>query len=160
MTSVYKTDFGNGVVIYADDYVKTGQWVYDCKYSRLINRRPLSAPIAELEKTGMLTIGNMYSLNNADEAQAKESIRAITGINGWHKKLHYLYTGLNESSNIAAHVFYLLGRHNGRDWVLTIRHRVYLGESIFTVTAKPYQSETFIDHTKMLQLAAQSCPVS
>jgi hypothetical protein len=27
ITSIYKTDFGSGVVIYADDYVKTGNWV-------------------------------------------------------------------------------------------------------------------------------------
>ncbi|MGY2292096.1 hypothetical protein ACW9H6_20210 [Pseudomonas sp. SDO528_S397] len=42
MTSVYKQDYGNGVVVYADDYVKTGRWVFDCGYSRLISRQPLA----------------------------------------------------------------------------------------------------------------------
>lgn len=159
MTSVYKTDFGNGVVIYADDYVSTGKWVYDCQYSRLISRQPLPPPVAELEQTGKLTIGDMYSLGPAVEAQATEAIRAITGIQGWYKKLHYVYSSLNENSDIAAQVFDFFGRHNGQAWAFAVRHRLYQGESIFKITAKPYDTETYMDHSRMLQAAAKSCPV-
>jgi hypothetical protein len=44
MTSIYKRDFGNGIVVYADKFVKTGEWVFDCSSSRLINRQPLPPP--------------------------------------------------------------------------------------------------------------------
>jgi len=159
MTSKFKTDFGNGVVIYADDYVKTGRWVFDCEYSRLISREPLTAPIAELEGTGKLTISDMYSLKETDREQAKVAIRAITGIDGWYKKLRYLYSGLDENSDLNSHVFDLLARHDGRQWALKVRQRInYQGKSSFRITAEPYDPETYVDYGKALQAAAKSCP--
>ncbi|MFS2159815.1 hypothetical protein ACCD10_21030 [Pseudomonas sp. Pseusp122] len=160
MTSVYKTDLGNGVIIYADDYVKTGQWVFDCRYSRLISRKPLPAPIAELKESGRLTIGNMYALSDADEALAKEVIRAITKIDGWYEKLRYRYSALDESSNLTVHDFDLLGLHDGRLWALVVSQSLnYRNRSSFKVTAEPYDPETYMDHARMLQAAAKSCPV-
>jgi hypothetical protein len=160
MTSVYKQDLGNGVVIYADEYVKSGHWVYDCGYSRLLSRHPMAAPIAELEETGKLTIGHMYYLNKSDEAQAKLAIRAMTGIDDWYKKLRYRYSGLDESSNITVHNFDLLGRHNGQLWALNVSQSLdSRGRSSFKIRAEPYDSDTYMDYARMLQVAAKSCPI-
>lgn len=159
MTSVYKTDLGNGVVIYADDYVETGRWVFDCDYSRLISREPLPVPIAALERSGKLTIGKMYALNDLDEEQAKKAIRAITTMPDWYKSLRYLYSSLGESSDLRTHVFDLLAKHDGRQWALRVRQNVdYSGESNFKITAEPYDPETYVDYAKALQAAAKSCP--
>ena len=46
MTSVFKKDLGNGVVIYADDYVKTGRWIFDCEVS------PFDQPCAAARANG------------------------------------------------------------------------------------------------------------
>jgi hypothetical protein len=159
MTSVYKTDFGNGVVIYADDYVKTGEWVYDCEYSRLIRRQPFPIPIAELEQFGSQAIINTYLSDGADKARATEAIEVLTDINGWYKKLHYIDSSLSEGGNIIAQSFGLIGQHNGLAWALTVRHRLNFGEASFQITAEPYDPETYMDHAKMLQAAAKSCPV-
>lgn len=159
MTSIYKTDFGNGVVIYADDYVKSGLWVFDCEYSRLISRNPLPAPISELEDTGKLTIGDMHSLAAADKEQAKAAIRAITQIEGWYKNLRYLYSGLDEYSNLNSHVFDLVASHKGQTWALKVRQRLgQQGASSFKITIEPYNPESYVDYSKALQIAAKSCP--
>jgi hypothetical protein len=158
MTSIYKTDQGNGVVLYADDYVKSGKWVFHCNKSRLISRQPLPAPIKDLEERGKLSIGNMYYLDAADEAQAKLAIRAITGIVDWYKKLRYRYSGLDEDSNITIHYFDLLGRHNGRPWALNVSQSLdNRNKSSFEITAESHDPDTYIDYTRMLQAAAKSC---
>lgn len=160
MTSVYKKDLGNGVVIYADDYVKSGRWVFDCKYRRLISRQPLPIPLAELNGTGKLTIGNMYALSETDQSLAKEAIRAITGIPDWYKELRYLYSGLDEYSDLRYHSFYLLAKHNDRIWALEVDQAIgYDGKSNFKVTAILYDPETYVDYAKALQAAAKSCPI-
>ncbi|WP_277590415.1 hypothetical protein [Pseudomonas chlororaphis] len=159
MTSVYKTDLGNGVVIYADDYVKTGRWVFDCQYSRLISREPLPVPIAELERTGKLIIGKMYELNETDKGLAKNAIRAITAIPDWYKSLHYRYSFLGESSDLNSHTFDLVASQNGRKWALEVWQEIGSdGESSFEITAEPYDLETYVDYAKALQAAAKSCP--
>lgn len=160
MTSVYKTDLGNGVVIYADDYVETGRWVFDCEYSRLISREPLPVPISALEQGGKLTIGNMYALSEQDVEPAKKAIRAITAMPEWYKSLRYLYSSLGESGDLRTHVFDVLAKHDGRQWALRVRQNVgYSGESSFKVTAEPYDPETYVDYAKALQAAAKSCSV-
>lgn len=160
MTSVYKKDLGNGVVIYADDYVKSGRWVFDCEYRRLISRHPLPVPIAEIERTGKLTIGNMYGLSDADKELAKVAIRAITAMPSWYKSLRYRYSVLDENSDVNSHVFDLLVEHNERAWALRVWQEIgYDSESSFDITAEPYDPETYIDYAKALQAAAKSCPV-
>ncbi len=160
MTSVYKTDMGNGVVIYADDYVKTGHWVFDCEYSRLISRKPLPVPIAELERTGKLTIGNMFALSDADKKLAREVIRAVTTMPDWYKSLSYRYSVLGESSDLNSHTFDLIASHNGRKWGLEVWQEIGSnGESSFDITAEPYDPETYVDYAKALQAAARSCSV-
>lgn len=159
MTSVYKKDLGNGVVIYADDYVKSGHWVFDCEYRRLISREPLPAPIAELDRANKLTIGDMYALNDADEKLAKVAIRSITAIPDWHKSLRYRYSVLSENSELNSHVFYLLTKYNGKAWALRVWQEIgYDGKSSFDITAEPYDPATYVDHAKALQAAVKSCP--
>ncbi|UCR86110.1 hypothetical protein [Pseudomonas chlororaphis] len=159
MTSVYKQDYGNGVVVHADKYVKTGSWVFDCEYSRLISREPLPIPLSELESAGKLTIGNMFFLKDSDREPAKEALRAITGIRDWYKSLRYLYSSLDENSDLNTHVFDLLAKHEGRQWALKVRQRLdHQGKSSFRITAEPYDPETYMDYAKALQAAAKSCP--
>ncbi|MDO7928402.1 hypothetical protein Q6A51_16565 [Pseudomonas sp. KFB-139] len=157
MMSVYKTDLGNGVVIYADDYVKTGRWVFDCEYSRLVSREPLPVPFSELENAGKLTIGNAL-LEEADEQPAKEALKAITGTRGWYKNLRYLYSALDENSDLNAHAFYLVAQHAGRSWAVEVDQAIGLGgKSEFTVTIEPYDPDIYVDYAKALQAAAKSC---
>jgi hypothetical protein len=160
MTSIYKQDFGNGVVVYADDYVNTGKWVFNCNNSRLIRREPLPVPIKELKEAGKLTIGAMYSLNRADEELAIVAIKAITKIDNWYKNLRYLYSGLDESSHLTDHDFDLLGRYDGRLWALQVTQSLdYRNRSSFQIIAEPYDPDTYMDYAKVLQAAAKSCAI-
>ena len=158
MMSVYKTDLGNGVVIYADDYVKTGQWVFDCEYSRLISREPLPVPFSELENVGKLSIGNAF-LKEADEQPAKEALNAITSTRDWYKNLRYLYSALDENSDLNSHAFYLVAQHAGRSWAVEVEQSIsHDGKSHFTVAIAPYDADIYVDYAKALQAAAKSCP--
>jgi hypothetical protein len=160
MTSVYKTDMGNGVVIHADDYVKTGRWVFHCGRTRIISRQPLPAPVSELERANKLTVGNMYALNDMDQKLAKVAIRAITAKPDWYKNLRYNSSFLGESSDLNSHAFDLLAEHDGRTWALNVWQWIeFDGTSTFEVTAEPYDPATYVDYAKALQAAAKSCPV-
>lgn len=160
MTSVYKKDLGNGVVIYADDYVKSGQWVFDCEYGRLISRQPVTPPITELKSASKLTIESMYSLKQSDLSAAKSMIKAATATPEWYKNLRYLYSGIDEYGGIIIHGFDMLIEHEDRQWGLIIwQHIQSSGISNFLVTAKLYDPETYIDHAKALEAARKSCPI-
>ncbi|MCY1295607.1 hypothetical protein D9M70_449540 [compost metagenome] len=157
MTSVYKRDMGNGVVIYADDYVKTGRWVFDCKYGRLVSREPLPVPFAELERVEKFEIGNVY-LQDVDEQPAREALNAIMGVHGWYRKLRYRFSGLDDYSELSMHVFDLIATHEERKWALNVWKFTQGNMSDFTVIIEPYFPETYLDHARALQAAAGSCP--
>ena len=159
MTSVFKKDLGNGVVIYADDYVKTGRWVFDCEYRRLISREPLPVPIAELENLEKLPVRNTYVLDKRDEVVAKEVIEKVTKASNWHQELSYRYSVLGESSELSSHMFYLITRHEGRLWAVEIIQSIRYGGAHFAARAKPYDRETYVDYPKALMSALTSCPV-
>ncbi|WP_397449986.1 hypothetical protein [Pseudomonas sp. NA-150] len=159
MTSVYKTDFGNGLVIYADDYVKTGLWVFDCEYSRLISRKPLPVPIAELANSEKLPVHNIYVLDERDEVLAKEVVRKVTEVSNWYQELSYLYSALGENSELSVHTFYLITRHNGRMWAVEIDQSIHYDGSHFKARAIPYDRETYVDYPKALMSALTTCPV-
>lgn len=160
MNSIYKTDLGNGVVIHADNYVRTGNWVFHCGRSRLVSRNPLPIPSAELKRSGVLTLGKTYALNNADKSIAKEAIQAVIAMPEWYKSLKYRYSVLDENSNLNSHIFDLLAEHDGRIWALIICQEIDRNEvSSFDITAEPYNPETYVDHGKALQAAAQSCSI-
>lgn len=159
MTSTYKTDFGNGVIIYADDYVKTGQWYFDCTYSRLISRTPPPSPAVNTEDPKTFTIGEMHSLTPSDREQAKIAIRETLREENWHKKLRYTYSGLNTYSTLNVHIFDLLIKHNGKVWVLKVRHWLdSKNMPSIEITAEPYSPDTYVDYEKAIQMAAKSCP--
>jgi hypothetical protein len=160
MTSVYNRDFGNGVVVYADDFVNTGKWVFDCSNSRLVSRQPLAVPLAGLEESGPLIIGAMYYLKETDREQAKVAIKAITEVDEWHNKLNYRYSSLSENSNLNLHIFGFLAHHNGRQWAFKVWQWLdNMDGSRFKITAEPYDPETYMDYARSLQAAAKSCPV-
>lgn len=160
MTSTFKTDLGNGVTIHADDYVGSGSWIFDCRYSRLISRTPLSIPVVELETAEKITFGNMYTLSEADEKNAKLAIQTIIATPDWYKSLRYLYSSLNESSRLNAHLFDLLANHDGRQWALRVRQSLdRQGKSSFKISAQPYDPETYVDYLKAMRMASGSCAV-
>ena len=160
MNSKYKTDLGNGVVIRADNYVHTGDWVSHCGRSRLVSRTPLPIPSAELKRSGVLTLGKMYALNNAEKTLAKEAIQAVIAMPEWYKNLKYRYSVLDENSNLNSHLFDLLAEHDGRVWALIIWQEIDQNEvSSFDITAQLYNPATFVDHGRALQAAAKSCSI-
>lgn len=160
MNSIYRTDFGNGVVIRADNYVHSGNWVFHCGRSRLVSRKPLPIPSAELKRSGVLTLGKMYALNNSDKSLAKEAIQAVIAMPEWYKSLKYRYSVLDENSNLNSHLFDLLAEHDGRIWALVTWQEIdQNGVSNFDITAEPYNPETYVDHGRALQAAAQSCSI-
>jgi hypothetical protein len=159
MTSVYKKDLGNGVVIYADDYVKTGEWVFDCEYSRLISRPPLSVPIAELERNNNVAVYDS-PLTEGELVLARDVVENVTKLPQWQKKLRYLYSILGEDSSLKTHMFDMLTSKDGRQWAVSvIQHIGNDGQSRFQITAEPYNNATYVDYAKALQAAAKSCPI-
>lgn len=159
LTSVYKKDLGNGVVIYGDEYVKSGLWVFDCRYSRVISRKRLPAPLMELSSLKKLNFGKMYYLDRRDVASAKEAIIAITSMPEWYKNLQYVYSGLGESSRIDGQKFFVVADHGGRRWAIEIYEAIRLsGDSRFTVTGRLYDPETYVDYSKAFKAAVMSCP--
>ncbi|WP_397449985.1 hypothetical protein [Pseudomonas sp. NA-150] len=159
MTSVFKKDLGNGVVIYADDYVKSGLWVFDCKYRRLISRKPLPVPIAELVNSEKLPVQSIYILDKRDEVLAKEVVRKVTEVSNWYQELSYLYSVLGENSELSSHTFYLITRHEGRLWAVEIDQEIRYGRSHFSASARPYDPYTYVDYPKALMSALTTCPV-
>ncbi len=157
--SVYNTDLGNGVVIYGDQYVKSGRWVFDCKYSRAISRKHLPAPLTELSALEKLNLGEMYFLNRRDVPFAKEAITAITAVPEWYKDLQYIYSGVGENSKIGSHKFFVLANYAGVTWAVEVSESLRLsGSSRFVLTGRPYNPETYVDHTKAIEVAVKSCP--
>jgi len=129
MDSVYKQDFGNGVIVYADDFVSSGKWVYNCRNSRLISRQPLIAPIAELREEGKLTIGEMYSLSSADKAQAIAAVKATAQMDVWYMKYIILTLALMKIA-ILPIMTSTYTRHDDRLWRLSFRSHYLRGSDL------------------------------
>ncbi|WP_095157849.1 hypothetical protein [Pseudomonas sp. Irchel 3E13] len=158
-TSVYKKDLGNGVVIYGDDYVRSGLWVFDCKYSRVISRERLPVPLAELSALGEAAIGRIEYFSGRDDDSIKEVISAIIERPEWYKNLQYAYSGVGESSKIWRHKFFLPTDHAGFRLALEVNQIVYSGKTNhFVVSGRPYNPETYVDYTKAFAAAVNSCP--
>ncbi|QXH49672.1 hypothetical protein KSS94_17155 [Pseudomonas fakonensis] len=156
--TTFKTDLGNGVVIYADDYVKTGKWVYDCGYTRLVSREPLPVPMKELAAAGKISwVINTFPIDKAEKAEALKVIEALDAKD--YQGLVYVYSGLDEESEIRHHKFRLLKEHAGRTWVAEITQVVgRKGDRQFYAAAAPYDEATYVDYNKALNAAAVSCP--
>ncbi|MBB4864394.1 hypothetical protein HNP46_003258 [Pseudomonas nitritireducens] len=158
MTSVYQTDFGNGVVIYADEYVNSEKWVFDCRFSRLISRKPLAAPVDALQRAESMTIEDMPGSADEERRVAKEVIRSVTAIPEWYLRMKYVYSSLSDDSEIDGHLFDLIALHQGQKWAVRVRQRIgYSGDSSFKIRAQPYDPETYVDYAKALEAAYGSC---
>lgn len=156
-SSVYKTDFGNGMVIYGDSYVKSGRWVFDCKRSLVISRERehLPVPFKELAEQEKIRVGQIYR----DGASVREAINSITANTEWFKGLTYVYSVLDESDRISMHKFSLLAEHAGAMWALEVYQSISLiGKSSFYVVGKRYDPETYVDYDKAFESAVKSCP--
>ena len=159
ITSVYKTDLGNGVVLYADDYVNSGHWVFDCGYSRLVSRAPLPVPLDELNAGKKIAVGELKHLGRLDEPAAKEAISAIIARPEWYGSLEYVYSGVGERSEIWRHKFFGLADYAGIRWAIEVSQVLRLrGGAKFVVIGKPYDPETYVDYTKAFDAAVKSCP--
>lgn len=159
ITSVYKTDLGNGVVIYADDYVNSGHWVFDCEYSRLVSRAPLPVPLEELSAVKKITVGELKYLGRVDVPAAKEALSAIVARPEWYGSLEYVYSGVGEQSEIWRHKFFGLAEYAGVKWAVEVSQVLRLrGGAKFVVTGRPYDPETYVDYTKAFESAVKSCP--
>ncbi|MGV8917526.1 MAG: hypothetical protein ACOH2R_06980 [Pseudomonas sp.] len=156
MNSVYKKDMGLGLVIYADDYVNSGHWVFDCRYGRLISRKPIGVPMADLEAVEKFEFGKVY-MKKEDIQPAKEALNAVRSNSDWYKELRYRYSGLSEWGDLRYHSFDLIAQHQGRAWALDVFNSIYRRE--FTITVKPYNPETHVDYARALKEALTSCPV-
>ncbi|MDH2434614.1 hypothetical protein QCD60_18890 [Pokkaliibacter sp. MBI-7] len=161
MTSVYNTDFGNGLVIYADDYVRTGKWVFDCVYSRLVSREPLPVPAQGLASAKKISLStNLSSSNKGDTTIAEEVINAVTSTPGWYKGLRYLYSGLSESSDLRYHTYYMIAIYQGQQWAVEVDQSIFSSKkSSFEINAFPYDPATYVDYAKAMEEAASSCSV-
>ncbi|PXF32877.1 hypothetical protein WH50_01600 [Pokkaliibacter plantistimulans] len=161
MTSVYNTDFGNGLVIYADDYVRSGKWVFDCSYSRLISREPLPVPLLELSRAKDISFStNLSSSNKGDTTLAKEVINAVTSTPGWYNGLRYLYSGLDENSDLTFHSYDMVTQYQAQPWAIRVGQDIeFDGTSSFNINAFPYDPATYVDYAKAMEEAASSCSV-
>lgn len=154
MTSTYNLDYGNGVVIRADDYVNSGTWVFNCETGALVSRKTIPFPMKELEEKGQLTIGTSV-LSRDDEVPGKYALRAITSTRDWYKHLEYQSSSLGEDSELLAHKFNMIAEHEGRRWVLRVSQS--LRGPGFRVTITPYTEEEYEDHQGALVQASASC---
>lgn len=159
LTSKYYSDFGNGVVLYADDYVNSGLWVLHCGHSRLISRKPVPVPFAELESTTQFKIWDS-PISKADEQPAREALAAITSVPNWYSPLRYRFSSLDDYSNLDSHVFDLIAEHAGRLWAVNVDQSIsYYGKfDGFTLYIMPFDPETYRDYDKAFQAAIKSCP--
>jgi len=161
MTSVYKTDFGNGMVIYADDYVNSGRWVFDCRYTRLISRERLPPPLEELSALEAVPIGRMYFMDNLEAAFTKAAVEAITARPDWYKDLQYVYSGLGEFTGIRRHRFFLIADYAGHRWAVEVSQHLWSkpnGKYRFDISGRRYDPETYVDYDKAFKAALTSCP--
>jgi len=103
----------------------------------------------------------MYHLSENDKELAKEVIATVIAMPDWYQSLEYLYSVLDENSDLNSHLFGLLVEHEDRLWVLTIWQKTRgNGESSFTVIPEVYDPETYLNHAKALEVAEKSCPAS
>ena len=157
--SVYNTDLGNGVVIYGDEYVKSGRWVFDCKYSRAIGRERLPAPLSEIGDVKEFAFGQLLYFDGRDVASAKDAVVAVTSVPDWYKDLQYAYSGVGENSKIGIHKFFVVADYASRRWAIEVFQSLRSnGNSRFVLTGRPYDPETYVDYTKAFDAAVKSCP--
>ncbi|WP_369987088.1 hypothetical protein [Pseudomonas xanthosomatis] len=156
-TTPFKLDTGMSGVIYAGQYVKTGKWVFDCEYGRLVSRAPLPPPIAALKKAKRpLKLISAYSLNDTDKAVAIQLVKDLGPDD--YEKLKYRFSAQGEDSEIQFHSYYLIKNYSGREWAVDVSQLNAGQYNYFSAAAVPYVATEYVDHEKALKAAAVSCP--
>lgn len=154
----YITDWGNGVIIKGDRYVKSGDWAYNCKRWQLVSKIPRSFPSEHFKRSGQVRIYPHLSSPGKQEA-AKAFIDQTLKTENWYERLRYVETYINESSQIHAHYFDLFAMHNGEQWRLSVGQRDNLNiEKAYSITADVYDARYDKSHEELLQEAKASCP--
>ena len=73
--------------------------------------------------------------------------------------MNYVFTHVNEDSQIDAHHFRLFSMHKGELWVLKVTHRDNLNiKDPYSISADPYDSRYYKSREELLQEAKKSCP--
>ncbi|MBD9575243.1 hypothetical protein IB260_07990 [Pseudomonas sp. PDM23] len=119
---------------------------------------PTAAPMVDPK---YYSIGDMHLLTKPEKEQAKAAINEELKEENWYRNLRYAYSGMNTYSTLNVHVFNLLIKHNGRTWILKVRH--WLNNKnmpSIEITAEPYTAETYVDYEKALEMAIKSCSKS
>jgi hypothetical protein len=154
----YITDWGNGVIIKGDRYVKSGKWAYDCKRWRLVSIIPKPFPIEHFKS--IAPIEPDYYLSAFDrKTTAKEFINQMLSTDYWHKNLRYVDTYITDSSEIYSHSFEVSSLYKGEQWTLRIAQRENPSiKKAYSITADIYDATYHKPHEELLEEAKASCP--
>lgn len=153
----YTTDYGNGVTVYADRYVKSGEWVYHCKRSFLVSRVARVFPSEHFRTEGKISIGPIW-LHPHRELIAKAFISAVMADEKWYARLTYVKTGITDISRISNHHFQITTDYEGSLWTILVGQPHDLNnDNDYWITAKPYDPATHITHETALNEARSSC---
>ncbi|GAB7532689.1 hypothetical protein PS3A_51040 [Pseudomonas sp. 3A(2025)] len=158
MPTHYTTDMGNGVTVYADKYVNSGEWVYNCQKMYLVSRISRPFPVQHFLDNAILSKGHIW-LSPELKHSALALIETITEIPDWYRPLTYSVSGLGEDSSISYHSYWLITEFENRPWVISVgqphsrvdRHDYY-------ITAKPYDPATHRTYERAMSEALTSCP--
>lgn len=163
MTSAYKTEREHGIIIYADNYVKSGIWVYDCDFARLISRTPYPPPTEDPATAKEFNVGRgILHLRPEHRGPAAEAIAHLTAQPSWHLNLRYVFSGLDHRGDLSTHVFQTVIEHDGGKWGLHITqfYPALDGSSrSYWVRIRPYDPDNHLDYDKAFKAALESCPV-
>jgi hypothetical protein len=154
----YTTDWGNGVIIHADKYVNSGEWIYNCKKSFLVSRIPRSPPTKEALR-GWQPSRLIESLAQGRKASTLSVINATTSKANWHHSLRYTFTGLYENSKISAHYFEMTAYHKAKLWTLQVRQlHAPDKDKAYSINASPFDPNRHKLHKELVEEARVSCP--
>ncbi len=91
--SYYKTDMGNGITVYADAYVNSGEWVYHCEKIYRVSRTPRLFPVQHFLENARLSTGPIW-LSPEQSRNALALIQTLTQTPDWYIPLRYASSGL------------------------------------------------------------------
>lgn len=154
----YTTDLGNGVIIVADKYVNSGDWVYHCKNRYLTKRNPVPFPAQEFIEKGKVLPGSIL-LSPEKKAIAKSLIESLIKKENWHSKLQYSFSSINDQDNIQSHFFWLAMEYKNTPWIIWLRQSfasTRLGN--YYISANPYDPVTHRSYERAISESLTSCP--
>ncbi|WP_152623829.1 hypothetical protein [Pseudomonas sp. PI1] len=159
MNSKFNQDMGNGIIIYGDHYIDSGDWLFNCELGSLVSRIPLPVPADQLKNTSSFETETTIHVREKQKNTAKLVIQYITKKPEWYMGLHYRNSILSESSKLLFHTFQLITDYEGEAWeIYLFQDLAPRSHSQFSIGAKPHDPATFIDHEKAIQQARASCP--